>query len=104
MPKIDDMYAWVIADTDSDDEGIPAFMSGGVWYPCVGADKDRVESLRPFAEQTARDQGKPIKLLHFKDVELVEVIYPDGKIAKDLFDVAEIVMEDFPHRQYEGEM
>ena len=43
MPKITELYAWVIADSGPDDEGVPAFLdlTTGSWMPMMGADRAR---------------------------------------------------------------
>lgn len=73
MPNIDQMYAFVVEEAPGD-EGIPAICKDGNWYPMVGADWKRVESLRPYAESTARKTGKTVKLLRFTCREEVETI------------------------------
>lgn len=79
MPKIDRILAYVVADSEPDDEGIPAFQApDGSWMPMLGADEDRVRSLRAHAQATADSMGKPIRLLRFTHVEVVEVIEPRG--------------------------
>lgn len=46
MPKISEMFAFVVADKDADDEGIMGIqMPDGVFMPLVGADMKRVDSL-----------------------------------------------------------
>lgn len=69
MPKITKMWAYTITE-DNGDEGIIAFtMDNGMWMPLVGADMDRVVSLQPYAEKTAKIVGKPYNLLKFKIIE-----------------------------------
>jgi hypothetical protein len=77
MPRIEEMFAFVVADTGPDDEGIPAFCGpDGVWRPMVGADMARVQSLREHAQAIADVTGKPIKVLRFSRRSQVEVIEP----------------------------
>lgn len=79
MPRIEHLYAYVIADKDEDDEGIPAILSDtGLWMPLVGADKMRTDSIRFQAQLLANDFKKPIKLIRSTGIEIVEVIQPDG--------------------------
>lgn len=47
---------------------------GGVWLPLVGADEERVKSLRPVAERIARTTEKRVVLARFKEREDLEVI------------------------------
>lgn len=78
MPRVTELFAYVIADTDEDDEGVPAFAGpDGMWMPMVGANAERAESLREFAQQIATDMGKPVKLLRSTGLELVEVLEPE---------------------------
>lgn len=76
MPRITELYAWVVADTGPDDEGVPAFMDlTGAWFPMMGADLDRAASLRTEAEKVAAITGKPVRLLRsVGDLEEVEVV------------------------------
>ena len=74
MPKITEMYAFVAEDSGPDDEGIVGMGTGLGWMPMVGADMDRVNSLRPIAKGIAKATGKRIKLLHFTKQEVIEFI------------------------------
>jgi hypothetical protein len=77
MPRITELYAYVMADTGPDDEGVPAFLGpGGAWMPMMGADLARAESLREQAITFARTTGKPITLIRSTGIEVVEVIEP----------------------------
>jgi hypothetical protein len=71
MPlRIEKIYAWICLD-DDDSEGIPAIQIGNMAYPLIGADKERMESYRPFVE-AIRKSGKPMKLVEFKDMVTLE--------------------------------
>lgn len=79
MPKIEQLYAWVIADSGPDDEGIPTFTSPvmpGMALPMMGADLHRATSMREIAQQAANAKGKSIKLIRSTDIELVEILEP----------------------------
>lgn len=78
MPRITELYAWVIADSGPDDEGVPGFSSGSWLLPMMGADMDRATSLRAIAQQAANSAGKPIKLMRSTGLELVETIEPEA--------------------------
>jgi hypothetical protein len=75
MPKITEMFAYVMADKDEDDEGVIGFYSpqAGGWIPMVGADVDRVKSLKKEADRISAQVGKPYKILKFKLVEEIEI-------------------------------
>jgi hypothetical protein len=77
MPKIDKLLAYVVADKDDDDEGVPAVMApNGMMFPLMGADEERMRSLRTEAQHIADLQGKKIKLLRFTQLEVLDVIEP----------------------------
>lgn len=78
MPKITELYAYVIADADEDDEGVPAFLGPeSMYYPLMGADMSRAVALREMAQRMANTAGKPIKLMRSTGLELVETIEPE---------------------------
>lgn len=82
MPKIDRLWAFVQEDTGPDDEGVLAAagaISGlgrSVTLPLIGADMERINSLRPIAQQIADATGKPVKLLTFSVRTEVAVLVP----------------------------
>lgn len=74
MPKITEMYAFVVEDTGPDDEGVIGMQSeegdqGKIWLPLVGADMARVESLKWLAAGIGKQCGKKVKLIHFTNRE-----------------------------------
>ena len=73
MPKIEEIWAF-IAEEGPDDEGLCAFKLGDSWLPLVGADKARIESLKPMAERIAKTTGKEILLAKFSVRTDVQVI------------------------------
>ena len=55
MPKkITEMFAFVVVGDDGD-EGIPAIQMGDLMMPLVGADMERIDSLRPQADEIGLD-------------------------------------------------
>lgn len=79
MPRITELYAYVMADTDEDDEGVPAFEGpGGVFMPMMGADMERANQLRELAQDFADSAGKPIKLIRSTAIEVVETLEPNA--------------------------
>lgn len=78
MPKIMEIWAYIVADTGPEDEGIVAMKRNGVWLPMVGADKERVESLRPYAEETASITGQKITLAKFTQRTDLKTITPSS--------------------------
>lgn len=75
MPKITEIYVFVAEVTGPDDEGVVAMKAGDVWLPLVGADRARVDSLRPIAQDMAQASGKPIRLLRFTVREELETLH-----------------------------
>ena len=73
--KITEMYAFVCEDSDAPGvEGIPAVAGpDGIAMPMVCADVARVQSLRPIAQRIAKEYGKRIRLVRFRQMEEVEV-------------------------------
>lgn len=78
MPKIEELWAWVIEDSDPDDEGVPAYLGvDGAWYPLIGADRHRALSLRGEAQKTADLTGKRLVLRRSVGLlETVETVQP----------------------------
>jgi len=74
MPAINQMYAFVSEDSGPDDEGIVGFHTDTGWMPMVGADMDRIKSLKPIAQAIAKETGKKIKVLCFTNREELEII------------------------------
>lgn len=76
MPKIEELYAYVIEDAGPDDEGIPAFMVGDTWWPMIGADMKRADEIRPHAQLAANIKGKKVTLIHSTGLEVIETLEP----------------------------
>ncbi len=77
MPKITELYCYIAEDAGPEDEGVAAFLGpGGMWMPMVGADKVRMEALRPMALTIATQLGKPLRLVRFTRREELELVKP----------------------------
>lgn len=77
MPRIAELWAWVSVENAPDDEGVCGFLApDGTWMPLVGADRKRIESLRPMARLIAEKSGKPVRLVRFSARTDVEVLEP----------------------------
>lgn len=74
MPRIDQMYVYIIEDRSPDDEGVMGVKTSLGWMPLVGADLERAKSYRSLAEATAKQLGKPVKLVLFTNRQELEVI------------------------------
>lgn len=73
MMRIDRMYAFVVVDKDGT-EGVAGMRTDDGWLPLVGADFDRVDSLRPIAQHMADTFGHSITLVEFSTRRELEVI------------------------------
>lgn len=72
MPKITEMFAFIAEDEGPDDEGIIGMPMGDMVMPLVGADMERVDSLRPLAKDVGLLMGKKVKLIRFSVREDLE--------------------------------
>ncbi len=80
MPKITELYAFVVDDTGPDDEGVIGENIGGQWMPFMGADLERVRSLMEERAQRIADKlGKQIRIYRFSQKEQIGTIEPRGK-------------------------
>jgi len=77
LVRVEQMFAFIVIDDDGT-EGIPAVQTKSMGFPTflplVGADMARIDSLRHFAVQVAREMKKPVTLVKFTHREEVEVI------------------------------
>ncbi len=69
---MDELFLFVAEDEEG--EGLIGQRIGDQWIPFVCADKARLNSLRPMAENIARESGKKIKLIKFTTRTELEVI------------------------------
>lgn len=80
--QITELYAWICKEADGGD-GLPAVdLGGGFPMPMIGADRARVESLRPFAAEIVLTMGHPIKLVRFHQMEVLEELEPTVRITR----------------------
>lgn len=84
MPlRIDEVYCFIAEDNG--DEGIAGLHTRNGLMPMIGADKARVDALRPMAEELSRATGVRIVLTRFTTRTEVEVIDPNvGREGRDL--------------------
>jgi hypothetical protein len=72
--KITEIFAWICVEPDGGD-GIPAIEAPwdrSMMLPLIGSDRERIESLRPWAEDVARRMGLPVRLVRFSCAEELE--------------------------------
>lgn len=79
LEKIEEIYAFVSVDEGG--EGIIAkqldLPNGLTFMPFICADKQRMESLKPFAELMSQSTGTKIKLIKFTCREEIEEYSPN---------------------------
>jgi len=68
---IDAIYAWIATEPDGG-EGVCSAQMGNMHMPLVGADMDRIKSLRRFAEIAHQFSGYPVRLVRFSKREDLE--------------------------------
>jgi hypothetical protein len=81
--KIAALYAWVAEEPDGG-EGVCSIQMGSLQLPLIGADMDRIKSLRQYAEQARALTKYPIRLVRYAHREDLEEL-PDVDIT--IFDV-----------------
>ncbi len=62
--RIVELYAFVAKDKDGH-EGIMGFKNGDQWFPMIGADIDRVDSLIPIADKISAVTGQQYEIRYF---------------------------------------
>lgn len=83
MPKIREMWAYVIEDPDPgdpDSEGIPSILQmygeDQVAMPLVGADAQRMADLADTAQHVADTQGRKVELRCFTMMRVMATFEP----------------------------
>ena len=71
--SIDALYAWVATEPDGG-EGVCSAQLGDVHMPLVGADMERIKSLRRYAELARAASGYPVRLVRFSRREDLEIL------------------------------
>jgi hypothetical protein len=67
-----ELYAWIVTESDGG-EGVAAFTLPGIGtMPLVGADMERIASLREWAEKIRKETGFPVRLVHFGTRDVIE--------------------------------
>lgn len=73
--KIEAIHAF-ICDNGEEGEGLIGQAIGGTFMPYVAADRARLESLKPRAQEIANMLGKPVKLIRLGVREDLEILEP----------------------------
>lgn len=76
---IDALFAWVATEPDGGEGVCAASMPSPVdgspmMMPLVGADLERMRSLRDFAEMTRKLTGRSVRLVKFSHHEDLEIL------------------------------
>jgi len=79
--KINKIYCFCALGDDGN-EGIAAFMVNQIFYPMVGADERRVESLMVPAQDIVNETGTIIRLCEFGARKEIKIIRPNGRVRK----------------------
>lgn len=75
--RVTECFAFLQVDPNDDQEGSPTLvMAGGALLPMISFDFRHKDSLRPVAEQYAKQTGRRIRLVRFSQLEEVEVFEP----------------------------
>jgi len=76
--RIEKIVAFTSIDED-DEEGVCAFLApNGTWMPLIGADEERITSLRIKAQEVATMTQRPVQLRRFTESEVIETIEPEA--------------------------
>lgn len=72
--RIERLYAWVVEEADGG-EGVAAISTPALgWTPLVGADLERMESMRDFALAIRHQLGRPVVLKEFGCGTVIETL------------------------------
>ena len=74
--KIVKMYAWIATEPDGGEGVVAIRLPDGMWMPLVGADRERIDSLRKQAVGIMRDTNMPIALKEFSTCTVLEELTP----------------------------
>ena len=76
--KITELWAWVAIDPNDGDEGVVADYVGGMWYPMIGADEERVKSMEKKARDRCNTIGATMRLIKLHLRTDIKTIEPDS--------------------------
>lgn len=75
-PKLVITEMWAYIAQTPEGEGVVAIKKGIAWMPLVGADLERIQSMRPMAERLAKQSGQRMTLVRFTTRTELDVIEP----------------------------
>lgn len=73
--RIDSVFVFIAAD-ENGDEGLIGCEGPHGWVPFVCGDLERVEQLRPLAQDVADATGRPVTLRYLGTARNVETLIP----------------------------
>lgn len=76
MPRIDTIWVFLAVDKETGDEGVISMFKDGQHLPLVCADRRRIDSFRPLAQQIAKETGTTVRLVKFEVRSVMEVYEP----------------------------
>jgi hypothetical protein len=79
--QIEQMWAWTTVDPQDDTEGVIGVHTPDGWLPLVGADRARMESVRPIVQSLAAQGGFTATLVQFTDRVVIDAVTPDSVAA-----------------------
>jgi len=78
MKPITELWAWV-SDADGPREAPIGLVTPMGALPMVHTKREVMEEFRYYAQAHADATGRPARLVHLKDVEVIETLEPKGK-------------------------
>jgi hypothetical protein len=93
--RVDALYAWVSLDDGDGNEGIIGYPGPLGLAPAIGADRERVEQLRPIMEAAAAMHSHPIELRRFSVMTVIDTL-PPGRTEGDGLTGAPVTSRDTP--------
>jgi hypothetical protein len=76
LPRIEHLWAYVTDDPNDGNEGIIGMSFGRHIMPLIASDRVRCDEYHEYAEDIAKQLGRPVRLLRFETRVEVEVIEP----------------------------
>jgi hypothetical protein len=69
LHRITELWAYCAVDQNDGTEGVMGCRVSDTWVPMIGADKVKIDQLKPFADAISANTHMPYVLKHFKLVE-----------------------------------
>ena len=69
---IDKLYAWIATEPDGGEGIISMMLPTGLSLPLIGADRERIEALRSYAESLQQATGYPVCMKMFSNGTVID--------------------------------